>query len=306
MQKHNAKLSPLICGKSIGVWCTEFKKAVGFPIAINSMSYFAQLAILLLSFISAALSASAASLSQEEEAKIRFVPGRTPPAGSKGEMRITAVEVNGRIAADSPGKLRAALAQALKSPNAFHHGGAPLVPVHLNSPGGDIVAAMKMGEIIRQTGASTWVVGPRAICASACILVLAGGVDRLLFGDAKLGLHRPYMPAERFAAFSRSEAQASYQAMETAVSEYLRLMGMSQRLFDRMLAVPSNKIDWLSEADAIDLRLLGTDPAFSEWDRARMRQRYVPEFVEWLDKFNDCHATLDECMKRYPPPVTLR
>lgn len=241
---------------------------------------------------------------QEGAAIIRFVPGRAASQGNT-DLRIASVEVNGRIAPDSHVKLREALDLAFKTPTLFHASGAPMVPVRLNSPGGDIVAAMKMGEIIRQVGASTWV-GPRSVCASACILILAGGIERSMFDDATLGLHRPYMPPERFAAFSRSQASETYKAMEAAVSEYLQSMGVSQRLFERMLTVPSTKIEWISEEDAKQLRLLGTDPAFYEWNRARAQQRYVPGYVDWLDKLNDCSTTLDECLRRNPLPQRPR
>jgi hypothetical protein len=201
-----------------------------------------------------------------ESSSIRFVPAR--------QNQLAAVEVTGKITRASPDELRVALSEAIKRPSAFHNGGAPLIPVRLNSPGGDIVAAMKMGELIRQAGASTWVV-PNATCASACILVLAGGVERIAFDDAKLGLHRPYMPADRFAGLTRQQAEASYQQMEVAVADYLRRMGASQQLFDRMLVVPSNKVNWLSEAEATKLRLLGTDPLLSKTGARERRSRDV-------------------------------
>src|SRR5690348_3816092 len=68
----------------------------------------------------------------------------------------------------------------------------PLVPLTLqivDSPGGDVVAAMQAGRILRRELAHT-VVAIDSICASACVFMYLGGVYRTSFG--KIGLHRPY------------------------------------------------------------------------------------------------------------------
>lgn len=143
-----------------------------------------------------------------------------------------------------------------------------------------------------------------AKCASSCMLIFAAGVDRLLLDDARLGIHRPYFPPEQFAKLDRLEAQRRYSSLEKGVAEYLRIMGMSDELFDQMMRVPSNKVRWLREDEAKKLRLVGDDPAFAEWDRARMKERYLPEFVEWKDRFNECieNRGSEECLRLNPLP----
>ena len=69
--------------------------------------------------------------------------------------------------------------------------------VVLSSPGGDLNQAIIMGEIIRARGLATAVgvvdvsgqVSP-AYCASACVLVYAGGKTRYGVEGSMLGVHR--------------------------------------------------------------------------------------------------------------------
>jgi hypothetical protein len=62
--------------------------------------------------------------------------------------------------------------------------------VILNSPGGDIAAAMKIGRLIRKSPGRTMVEGT-ATCASACVLLFGAGISRIVFDGGKIGVHRP-------------------------------------------------------------------------------------------------------------------
>ena len=59
--------------------------------------------------------------------------------------------------------------------------------VVLNSPGGNLYSAMKIGTAIRGNHLSTLVM-PHDSCASACALILQGGVCKMASGD--VGIHR--------------------------------------------------------------------------------------------------------------------
>jgi hypothetical protein len=58
--------------------------------------------------------------------------------------------------------------------------------VWLSSPGGDLQAAIKIGEFIRLRGWSTFVT---AGCSSACALIWLGGVTRYMTDTARVGFH---------------------------------------------------------------------------------------------------------------------
>jgi hypothetical protein len=58
--------------------------------------------------------------------------------------------------------------------------------VWLSSPGGDLQAAIKIGEFIRLRGWSTFVT---AGCSSACALIWLGGITRYMTDTARIGFH---------------------------------------------------------------------------------------------------------------------
>ena len=86
------------------------------------------------------------------------------------------------------------------------------LPILIHSPGGSVADAGAMGELIRAKGLAVAVArtlisncpeaspkcpdGPGmaltggATCASACVLVLAGGVERLAAASARIGVHQ--------------------------------------------------------------------------------------------------------------------
>ena len=60
--------------------------------------------------------------------------------------------------------------------------------VMLDSPGGNIYSGHMMGKLIRENGIKTVVDGD-AVCASACMLMFAAGVQRVAWVGAHLGVH---------------------------------------------------------------------------------------------------------------------
>lgn len=58
--------------------------------------------------------------------------------------------------------------------------------IHLNSDGGRLAEAYRLGERIRDRGLKTYVAGE---CSSACVIAFASGTERLLGPKARVGLH---------------------------------------------------------------------------------------------------------------------
>ncbi len=97
------------------------------------------------------------------------------------------IALRGRIVAGSPALVRAALDRA----------GQAHPVVLIDSPGGAIDPALAIGRLVRARGLEVAVA--RAVdgrptddaqCASACVLVLAGGVSRSVGPRAAVGVHR--------------------------------------------------------------------------------------------------------------------
>jgi hypothetical protein len=83
----------------------------------------------------------------------------------------------------------------------------------LDSGGGDVVAAMRAGEIARKHHVTMRVMAD-GTCASACVLLLAGGVERIIYNN--VGIHRPYSAAY---SASLSESEKRYKSISVAVDQ---------------------------------------------------------------------------------------
>ena len=136
------------------------------------------------------------------------------------------------------------------------------IHVQLNSSGGDVEAAIRIGTAIRNV-AGTTIVPADSACASACVLIILGGIDRHVAG--KVGLHRAYLMR---LAGSPTDARKSYDAINSGIANYLKTMNISERLLDVMNSVPPNDMRWLSipkdEETLRELRISGTDPIYGD------------------------------------------
>jgi hypothetical protein len=70
----------------------------------------------------------------------------------------------------------------------FLDGMGALKVVHLNSHGGRVLEAQRMGDLIKQRNLSTYVSGQ---CLSACTIIFLSGRERYISADARLGFHQP-------------------------------------------------------------------------------------------------------------------
>ena len=130
--------------------------------------------------------------------------------------------------------------------------------VLLSSPGGDLSQAVIMGEIIRSRGLATAVgttdasgrVKP-AYCASACVLVYAGGKPRFGVLGSALGVHR-FVTTK-----ATSDPVADTQRVAGAVLGYMTKMGVSSTVVEAMSE--TREIRWLAPKDALAMNLI-TDP----------------------------------------------
>ena len=128
----------------------------------------------------------------------------------------------------------------------------------MSSPGGDLNQAAIMGETIRSRGLVTAVgiadasgsVKP-SYCASACVLVYAGGKTRFGVPGSGLGVHR----------FTSTKALddpvAEAQKIAGAVLGYMTKMGVASSIVQAMSE--TKEIRWLAPKEALAMNLI-TDP----------------------------------------------
>ena len=129
--------------------------------------------------------------------------------------------------------------------------------VVLSSPGGDLNQAMLMGRAIRARGLVTMVGRPdgaggvrAASCASACVIVFAGGTERIGVSGSRLGVHR-------FTSWTTgSDPVAEAQRTAGRVLGYVTSMGIAPEFVEAMSATAA--VRWLGAGEARNMRLVTT------------------------------------------------
>jgi hypothetical protein len=170
--------------------------------------------------------------------------------------------------------------------------------VYVDSPGGDVREAMRIGRLIRKllltveapsyfdlaeaddptkrasTKTYLWLFDAEQMkpicigapgscgCASACTLIWVAGGKR--DGDV-LGLHRPRFKDQSFAALDAESAQRAYGGVISEMSQYLKDMEAPPEFALKMVETPSSEIMWnepdRSESGSND----GYPPSIAEW-----------------------------------------
>ena len=148
------------------------------------------------------------------------------------------------------------------------------LPILIHSPGGSVPDAMAMGKLIRAKGLAVAVArtlikncperAPRcpsgpgaaitggAMCASACVLVLAGGVERLVGPAPRVGVHQittVMKDTDGVARLTSTRKVYEQVDVDAAVSRYLAALGVGDPVMALMRKTPAASIRWLSLAD---------------------------------------------------------
>ncbi|UIJ73024.1 hypothetical protein [Aurantimonas sp. HBX-1] len=133
--------------------------------------------------------------------------------------------------------------------------------VHLHSPGGSVDDAIEMAREIRRLRLST-AVPDDGYCASACPLVLAGGVTRAAGAGAWVGVHQVYavdipgMPELRDVGASISQIQATIARCQ----ELLVKMGVDPAVWIKAMQTPPEELYVLTEEDLSSYRMVQAEP----------------------------------------------
>lgn len=174
--------------------------------------------------------------------------------------------------------------------------------VFVKSTGGDVQTAAKIGRMLRQVDATV----STSLCKSACVLVLVGGVERMILTHAQkglgVGIHRLYF-TNLPAGISKSEIARRRESAKNEVASYLKEMNISSRLLDLMEAIPPEKMKMLTEAEIADFGLDAPDPVWDEEDVAKQAAKYATTSSEYrirrVSVNSQCHEET-----RHPSPAT--
>ena len=162
------------------------------------------------------------------------------------------------------------------------------LPILIHSPGGSVRDAIEMGDLIRARGLAVAVArtlitncperapkcpdGPGtaiaggAMCASACVLVLAGGVERLVGPTPLIGVHQmTTVVKETEGAAGLTSTRKFYEqyGVDAVVGAYHVAMGVGDPVMALTRKTAAASVRWLSLADlkASHLATLALDAA---------------------------------------------
>lgn len=145
--------------------------------------------------------------------------------------------------------------------------------VMIHSPGGNMAGGMRLGQLLRRTGASVIVaqgrgdsIGPdggmsTGLCGSACVLVLAGGVKRLVPQGSIVAVHgAAQVQTEFHDPVSRQVEQlrVDRSAVRTMMAAYYKRMGVNGKLADLSESVPHSDVRVLTPQELTRLKLATT------------------------------------------------
>lgn len=144
--------------------------------------------------------------------------------------------------------------------NTEENGGAVAYAIYLDSTGGDVEAAMRIGRAIRSMKA----IAIPEKCYSACVLTLAGAGYRAINERSRIGIHRPY---QRLAVVTTAgNEKEKYAELQVKVEQFLSEMNVSPKLYSDMMMIPSHKIKILTIDELSNYGLAENDPYFDEAD----------------------------------------
>jgi hypothetical protein len=122
---------------------------------------------------------------------------------------------------------------------------APQVKVlHIESPGGRINEAKRIGQLVRQRGLTTYTSG---YCLSAATLVLMSGKERVVAPGAKVGFHQGTLPGA---------TAVQRLIIDSLVRATMHSAGVSDEFTERVLATPSNQMWYPTFEEMREARVL--------------------------------------------------
>jgi hypothetical protein len=152
--------------------------------------------------------------------------------------------------------------------------------VFLNSPGGNLVGGIKLGEFIRKNHFTTTVskivpipIDPRhampapGACESACAIAFIGGTERYTEAG-RLGVHQFYNqlslndPSQRL--FNALDMSAQ-QTVSAILIDYAFRMGVDPRFIALASATPPNQMHYLNKEELETLKVVWNPKQFDPW-----------------------------------------
>ncbi len=232
---------------------------------------------------------------------LKLVDAKKPADPTAPAREIKVLQISGSIS-------RALLANIKQQPisNALDPIPAGLI-VMLDSKGGDGMAGMEIGRILRAAKAHVFVTGE---CSSACIFALSGGVVRGA-PTFSVGIHQARITlssssgaiAKEVDSSSNATAKALLEQYEITAPRYFADMGIPADLFIAMQSFPAKRLHRLSSQE---ITLYGLNGIEDEYLMQRT-QFYEEQPGRWPKDKDEFHRRTmkvsTECMPFDKNPV---
>lgn len=176
--------------------------------------------------------------------------------------------------------------------------GTRLELVRLNSSGGDVIAAMTIGRILRKNGGIV-LVEEDDICASACVLIIAGGVVRSING--RVLIHRPYSQATDTAGQDLAAWDKKMKSLRKQMDAYLSEMNVSVGLADAMWAISPQNSRELTRAERDHFLLSESDSSYDDYTSTQDARKYGLAKPEYLRRYK---IVAEKCGRFATQPIT--
>jgi hypothetical protein len=131
--------------------------------------------------------------------------------------------------------------------------------VSLNSPGGSVTDAVKIGALM-VVGEYTTAVAPGALCASSCPLIFAGGKVRQASKQSAIGVHQIYAMASAgdlpSGLAGAGTAMSEAQRTTAIITRYLNTTSVDPAFWLHALETPPDQLYYLSAEELSKYRLV--------------------------------------------------
>ncbi len=160
------------------------------------------------------------------------------------------------------------------------------LPVFFNSRGGQVGAALSVGELLRKNdmtaGVGRTISKPgkagrerqykleyrKAMCASACAYAFLGATSRQVAPAARLGVHNGR------AAGSTNPAGDRLDKLNNVLRVYAIGKGVDAALIDLAARIPTSRVYWLTPNEMIQYGIVSNEPFETPWRLFTNRGRY--------------------------------
>ena len=165
----------------------------------------------------------------------------------------------------------------------------------IDSPGGDMQSAMRIGRMVRQKELLV-VVPVGGECASACVFIYAAGVLRANYGPVKI--HRPYLIEVSDSTLPKTQKQ--FDDLGREARRYLKEMNVRESLFEAMLIVSPENSYTLGIEEMEGYGMGRHDPVYVEyWDNTKAKAMGLSkvEFLKLKSRVGKICGALSPLMK---------